>query len=96
MISMSPLFLTGLISFRAQRVLLYLANSESCGGYLLVPLYFSRHLVLSNFPTVQPLNKNFVQKTPFSLTGVYMVPSVLQQGDWAIKLDLAHGKLQIF
>ena len=22
-----------------------------------------------------------------------MVPSVLQRGDWAIKLDLAHGKL---
>ena len=58
----------------------------------MVLLYFSRPLVLSNIPTVQPLNKRHVLKTPFTMTGVYMVPSVIQEGDWAIKLDLTHGK----
>ena len=50
-------------------------------------------LVYLIFPTVQPLNKNFILKTPFTMTGVYQVPSVILPGDWAIKLDLAHGKI---
>ena len=57
-------------------------------------IYFKSSNSFSNFPTVQPLNKKYVKKTPFSLTGVYMVPSVLQRGNWAIKLDLAHGKVE--
>ena len=50
-------------------------------------------LVYLTYPTVQPLNKNFILKTPFTMTGVYQVPSVLLPGDWAVKLDLAHGKI---
>ena len=51
-----------------------------------------RHVVYLNIPTIQPLNKTFVLKSQFSLTGVvYMLPSVLQPEDWTIKLDLAHG-----
>ena len=47
-------------------------------------------------PTVQPLNKQFVQKTPFTMTGVYQVPSTILPGDWAVKLDLANGMHIIF
>ena len=50
-------------------------------------------LVYLTYPTVQPLNKNYILKTPFTMTGVYQVPSVILPGDWAVKLDLAHGKI---
>lgn len=63
-------------------------------GKSIGPTIFKSTYSFSNFPTVQPLNKKYVKKTPFSLTGVYMVPSVLQRGDWSIKLDLAHGKVE--
>ena len=27
------------------------------------------------------------------MTGVYQVPDILQESDWAVKIDLKHGKI---
>ena len=45
---------------------------------------------------MQPFNKKFVRKSPFTMPGVYEVPDTLRQGSWAIKIDFKHGRISIF
>ena len=33
-----------------------------------------------------------MDKSPFTMPGVYEVPDVLCQGNWAVKIDLQNGK----
>ena len=49
-------------------------------------------MALTNF-FLQPFNKKFVAKSPFTMPGVYEVPDTLLQGNWAIKIDFQHGKV---
>ena len=44
---------------------------------------------------MQPLNKEYVLPTPFSMTGVYQMPDILLEGDWAVKIDLSNGECYI-
>ena len=55
-----------------------------CTEHCIKPLY------------LQPFNKRFVQKSPFTMPGVYEVPDTLRQGSWAIKIDFKHGRISIF
>jgi len=41
---------------------------------------------------MQPLNKEYVLPTPFTMTGVYQMADILLEGDWAVKIDLSNGK----
>ena len=41
-------------------------------------------MTLNNF-FLQPFNKKYVAKSPFTMPGVYEVPDTLSQGNWAIK-----------
>ena len=47
--------------------------------------------ILTYSSLFQPSNKKYVEKTPFTMSGVYQIPQLLTKGDWAIKIDLAHG-----
>ena len=51
-------------------------------------------MALTNF-FLQPFNKKFVAKSPFTMPGVYEVPDTLFQGNWAIKIDFQNGKVSI-
>ena len=42
---------------------------------------------------MQPFNKRYVQKSPFTMPGVYEVPGTLKEGNWAIKIDFKHGRI---
>ena len=44
---------------------------------------------------LQPFNKRFVRKSPFTMPGVYEVPDTLMEGSWAIKIDFKHGRISI-
>ena len=44
---------------------------------------------------LQPFNKRFVRKSPFTMNGVYEVPDTLMEGSWAIKIDFKHGRISI-
>ena len=46
----------------------------------------------SNIILMQPLNKEYVLPTPFTMTGVYQMADILLEGDWAVKIDLSNGK----
>lgn len=41
---------------------------------------------------MQPLNKEYVLPTPFTMTGVYQMSDILLEGDWAVKIDLSNGR----
>jgi hypothetical protein len=41
---------------------------------------------------MQPLNKEYVLPTPFTMSGVYQMPDILLEGDWAVKIDLSNGE----
>ena len=51
-------------------------------------------MALTNF-FLQPFNKKFVAKSPFTMPGVYGVPDTLFQGNWAIKIDFQNSKVSI-
>ena len=42
---------------------------------------------------MQPFNKKFVRKSPFTMPGVYEVPNTLLEGSWAIKIDFKNGRI---
>ena len=37
-----------------------------------------------------------MDKSPFMMPGVYEVPDILYQGNWAVKINLQNGKISIF
>ena len=37
-----------------------------------------------------------MDKSPFTMPGVYEVPDTLCQGNWAVKIDLQNGKDPIY
>ena len=42
---------------------------------------------------MQPSNRRSLQKTPLTMPGVYEVQGTLKEGNWAIKIDLKHGRI---
>ena len=58
-------------------------------------ILFSYYTSGNNNIFFQPFNKAFVEKSPFTMTGVYEVPAILLEGDFAVKIDLENGKILI-
>ena len=58
-------------------------------------ILFSYYTSGNNDIFFQPFNKAFVEKSPFTMTGVYEVPAILLEGDFAVKIDLENGKILI-
>ena len=53
---------------------------------------YGRRFILN----LKPFNKRFMDKSPFTMPGVYEVADIIHQGYWAVKIDLQNGKVWIF